>query len=67
MEQKFRKVVVIFIDILGSQSRENFDEWWNFTPWWYRKSCKERDTRTTAIYSKEVRLFRKVFVKMNKK
>lgn len=27
MEQKFRKVVVIFIDILGSQSRENFDEW----------------------------------------
>lgn len=29
MEKKFRKVVVIFIDILGSQSRVNFDEWYN--------------------------------------
>lgn len=29
MEQKFRKVVIIYIDILGSQSRENFDEWYN--------------------------------------
>ena len=29
MEHKFRKVVVIFIDILGSQSRSNFEEWYN--------------------------------------
>ena len=29
MEKKFRKVVVIFIDILGSQSRVDFNEWYN--------------------------------------
>ena len=29
MEQKFRKVVTIFIDILGSQNRESFDEWYH--------------------------------------
>ena len=29
MEKKFRNAVVIFIDILGSQNRENFDEWYN--------------------------------------
>ena len=29
MEKGFRKAVIIFVDILGSQDREGFDEWYN--------------------------------------
>ena len=29
MEKRFRKAVIIFVDILGSQDREGFDEWYN--------------------------------------
>lgn len=27
--KEFRKAVTIFIDVLGSQDRENFEEWYN--------------------------------------
>lgn len=60
MEKKFRKVVVIFIDILGSQSRENFDEWYNIMSIFSAMVEREKaldETHKKAIYKRETHVF----------
>ena len=55
MEHKFRKVVVIFIDILGSQSRDNFEEWYNVMSIFSKMVEREKaldETHTRVIYKK---------------
>ncbi|MBC5665975.1 hypothetical protein H8S07_12040 [Dorea sp. NSJ-36] len=50
MEHKFRKVVVIFIDILGSQSRSNFEEWYNIMSIFNKMVKREKDLDETHTY-----------------
>lgn len=60
MEKKFRKVVVIFIDILGSQSRKNFDEWYNVMSIFCAMVEREKALDVThkgAIYKRETHVF----------
>ena len=60
MEQKFRKVVVLFIDILGSQNRENFDEWYNVMSIFCAMVEREKaldETHKGAIYKRETHVF----------
>lgn len=60
MEQKFRKVVVIFIDILGSQNRENFDEWYNVMSIFSSMIEQEKEldkTHPWTIYKRETHVF----------
>lgn len=57
MEHKFRKVVVIFIDILGSQSRSNFEEWYNIMSIFNKMVKREKDldeTHTRVVYKREI-------------
>ena len=60
MEKKFRKVVVIFIDILGSQSRVNFDEWYNVMSVFSRMVEREKeldDNHPWTVYKRETHIF----------
>ena len=60
MEHKFRKVVVIFIDILGSQSRSNFEEWYNIMSIFNKMVKREKDldeTHTRVVYKREIHVF----------
>ena len=60
MEHKFRKVVVIFIDILGSQSRSNFEEWYNIMSIFNKMVEREKaldETHTRVIYKREIHVF----------
>lgn len=60
MEKKFRKVVVIFIDILGSQSRVNFDEWYNVMSIFSQMVEREKEldhNHPWTIYKREIHVF----------
>lgn len=60
MEKKFRKVVVIFIDILGSQSREHFDEWYNVMSIFSRMVEREKELDNNhpwTVYKRETHVF----------
>ena len=60
MEKKFRNAVVIFIDILGSQNRENFDEWYNIMNIFSTTVEHEKELDNThpwTIYKREIHIF----------
>lgn len=60
MEKKFRKVVIIFIDILGSQSRENFDEWYNVMSIFSAMVEREKEfdkAHKWTVYKRETHVF----------
>ncbi len=60
MEKEFRKAVVIFIDILGSQSREHFDEWYNIMSIFSRMIEREKaldDNHPWTVYKREIHVF----------
>jgi hypothetical protein len=60
MEKKFRKVVVIFIDILGSQSRVNFDEWYNVMSifsWMVEREKELDNNHPWTVYKREIHVF----------
>ena len=60
MEKKFRKAVVIFIDILGSQSRVNFDEWYNVMSIFSQMVEREKEldhNHPWTIYKREIHVF----------
>lgn len=60
MEQKFKKVVIIFIDILGSQDRENFDEWYNVMSIFSKMIEREKEldkTHKWTVYKRETHVF----------
>ena len=60
MEKKFRKVVVIFIDILGSQTRINFDEWYNVISVFSRMVEREKELDNNhpwTVYKREIHVF----------
>ena len=60
MEKKFRKVVVIFIDILGSQTRINFYEWYNVISVFSRMVEREKELDNNhpwTVYKREIHVF----------
>lgn len=60
MEQKFRRVVTIFIDILGSQSRESFNEWYNVMSIFSAMIEREKkldQTHPWTVYKRETHVF----------
>ena len=60
MKKKFRKVVVIFIDILGSQNREQFDEWYNVMSIFSRMVEREKELDNNheyTVYKRETHVF----------
>lgn len=60
MEKKFRKVVVIFIDILGSQSRVDFNEWYNVMSIFSRMIEHEKEYDSNhpwTVYKRETHVF----------
>lgn len=60
MEKKFRKAVVIFIDILGSQDRKNFDEWYNVMNIFSRTVEREKELDNNhpwTVYKRETHVF----------
>lgn len=60
MEQKFRKVVIIFIDILGSQNRKNFDEWYNVMSIFSAMVEREKEldkAHKWTVYKRETHVF----------
>ena len=60
MEKKFRQVVVIFIDILGSQNRESFNEWYKIMSIFSTMIEREKEldkTHEWTIYKREIHVF----------
>ena len=60
MEQKFREVVVIFIDILGSRNREDFDEWYNVMSIFSAMIKREKEldkNHQWTVYKRETHVF----------
>ena len=60
MEQNFRKVVVVFIDILGSQDRKNFDEWYNVMSIFSSMVEREKEldnAHNWTVYKRETHVF----------
>ena len=60
MEQKFRKVVTIFIDILGSQNRESFDAWYHVMSIFSAMIEREKEldkTHSWTVYKRETHVF----------
>lgn len=60
MEKKFKKVMVIFIDILGSQNRVNFDEWYNVMSVFSRMVEREKEldnNHSWTVYKRETHIF----------
>lgn len=60
MEKEFRKVVVIFIDILGSQSRKHFDEWYNVMSIFSSMVEREKELdryHSWTVYKREIHVF----------
>lgn len=60
MEKGFRKAVIIFIDILGSQNRENFDDWYNIMRIFSESVNREKDldrAHSWTIYKREIHVF----------
>lgn len=60
MKQEFRKVVTIFIDILGSQDRESFNEWYNVMSIFSAMIEREKkldQTHKWTVYKRETHVF----------
>lgn len=60
MEQKFRKTVAIFIDILGSQDRREFNEWYKVMSIFSTMIEREKEldkTHKWAVYKRETHVF----------
>lgn len=60
MEKKFREAVVIFIDILGSQNRGNFDEWYNVMNIFSAMVEREKEldkNHPRTVYKRETHVF----------
>ena len=60
MEKGFRKAVIIFVDILGSQDREGFDEWYNIMRIFSEAVKREKELDTAhpwPIYKREIHVF----------
>lgn len=60
MEQKFKKVVTIFVDILGSQNRVNFNEWYSVMSIFSAMIEREKEldkTHKWTIYKRETHVF----------
>ena len=60
MEKGFRKAVIIFVDILGSQDREGFDEWYNIMRIFSEAVKREKELDTAhpwTIYKREIHVF----------
>lgn len=60
MERKFRKAVTIFIDILGSQHREDFDEWYKVMSIFSAMIEQEKEldkTHPWTVYKRETHVF----------
>lgn len=60
MEKKFKKVVTIFIDILGSQDRRNFDDWYNVMSVFSTMIEQEKKldkTHEWTVYKRETHVF----------
>lgn len=56
----FRKAVTIFIDILGSQDRENFDEWYKIMRIFADTITREKSydaAHPHTIYKREIHVF----------
>lgn len=56
----FRKAVTIFIDILGSQDRENFDEWYNIMRIFTDTITREKSydaAHPHTVYKREIHVF----------
>ena len=60
MEKGFRKAVIIFVDILGSQDREGFDEWYNIMRIFSEAVKREKELDTAhpwTIYKRKIHVF----------
>lgn len=60
MEKGFEKAVIIFVDILGSQDREDFEEWYNIMSIF--SEAVEREKKLDAahpwvVYKREIHVF----------
>lgn len=56
----FRKAVTIFIDVLGSQDRENFEEWYHIMEIFEQSVKKEKqldESHKWTIYKREIHVF----------
>ena len=64
----FRKAVTIFIDILGSQDRENFDEWYNIMrifadTVFVKRKCEQKGPKKVSTFSTRFHVVSNVFPK----
>lgn len=60
MKTGFRKAVVMFIDVLGSQNRENFDEWYKVMSVFSSMVRREKEldkAHPLAVYKRETHVF----------
>lgn len=60
MEHKFKKAVVIFIDILGSQNRVSFDEWYKVMSIFSTMVEREKELDNAhewTVYKREIHIF----------
>lgn len=60
MDREFGKAVIIFIDILGSQNRKNFDEWYKVISIFSAMVKREKeldDAHKWTVYKRETHVF----------
>lgn len=60
MKRKFRKVVIVFIDILGSQNRKSFDEWYEIMNIFSTMVNQEKEldkAHEWTVYKRNVHIF----------
>lgn len=60
MDREFGKAVIIFIDILGSQNRKNFDEWYKVMSIFSAMVKREKeldDAHKWTVYKRETHVF----------
>lgn len=56
----FEKAVVIFIDILGTKDRTNFDDWYKISDIFYKTVEREKELDSThpwTVYKREISIF----------
>lgn len=56
----FHTAAVVFIDILGTKDRADFDEWFQITDIFYNSVEREKQLDSThpkAIYKREIHIF----------
>ncbi|WP_415330926.1 hypothetical protein [Clostridium perfringens] len=59
-KREFKKAVTIFIDILGTRDKSEFDEWYNIASIFHDTVEREKkldNSHTNAIYKREVHMF----------